>query len=370
MRIQTEVQYAALSNLYLDVRSPRLGHWGNPDLSQEEVLDIMRDWALPELAASYLDSGGFWTHEALLVTEEELGGEHRLVVIDGNRRLAALIYLDRAFKGEAVSKKWSLLVENREVPQDLFTKIPYIRVDSRQAIEGFLGFHHRPTGTKSWDLMERGQYIAKLIDERNLSYEKVAGLIGNMASTVRHHYIFQRILLQMEENIEDFSLPQTNGHFYTMYHALRKPSVQKYLGIDMFADEHAAQHPVPKARLEALSNFALWLFGSKDANKDPLFTASSNLDDFDRILENAEAVEYLENSEHPRLDFASIVAFDETEITQLFIEARHYIAISLTRIHHYKDSSEVQDAVEQLATDIRELLNQFPSSRAELLNKD
>ena len=38
--------------------------------SQEEVLDLMRDWVLEELAISYLESG-FWTHEALLVVEED-----------------------------------------------------------------------------------------------------------------------------------------------------------------------------------------------------------------------------------------------------------------------------------------------------------
>ena len=50
----------------------------------------MRNWVLDELAGSYLENG-FWQHEALLVVKEELCGKERLVVVEGNRRLAALI---------------------------------------------------------------------------------------------------------------------------------------------------------------------------------------------------------------------------------------------------------------------------------------
>ena len=106
MAIAEELKYAKLDELYLDPKNPRLGrHHVNVRLSQEEVLDLMRDWVLDELAVSYLESG-FWTHEALLVTREELDGESRFVVVEGNRRLAALKYLHAAVK-----KKMSRLNE-------------------------------------------------------------------------------------------------------------------------------------------------------------------------------------------------------------------------------------------------------------------
>ena len=40
----------------------------------------MRGWVLDELAVSYLESG-FWTHEALLVVQEELEGEPHLLLL-------------------------------------------------------------------------------------------------------------------------------------------------------------------------------------------------------------------------------------------------------------------------------------------------
>ena len=135
MGISTELQYATLDDLYLDAKNPRLGrHQASTNLSQDEVLDMMSDWVLDELAVSYLESE-FWTHEALLVTEENLEGEQRLVV-EGNRRLAALKYLRRAVYGENVPMKWRYIVKDVDVSDErinkLFPKIPYIHLGSRQ----------------------------------------------------------------------------------------------------------------------------------------------------------------------------------------------------------------------------------------------
>src|SRR5438445_13799209 len=86
MAIDTQIRYAALGDLYLDAKNPRLGRQNtSKDLTQEQVLDLMKDWALDELATSFLESG-YWPQEALITLRE--GG--RLVVVEGNRRLAAL----------------------------------------------------------------------------------------------------------------------------------------------------------------------------------------------------------------------------------------------------------------------------------------
>ena len=369
MGISTELQYATLDDLYLDGKNPRLGrHHVNGNLSQEEVLEMMRDWVLDELAISYLESG-FWTHEALLVVEEELDGESRRVVVEGNRRLAALMYLRRAVNGEEVPKKWSLLVENvnREFLEKLFNAIPYIQVGSRQEIEVFLGFHH-VAGIKQWPPEQKARYIAKLIDKRGMSYEEVTRKIGSYTSAVRHQYISYRLLLQMEDSLEDFSVEDAERQFIVMYLALRTYGVQKYLNIDAFVDPQVARTPVPKTHLDALANFALWLFGNQ--KQPPIFTDSRRVDDFSTILESREAVEYLENNKKPNFNNAlQLAGGDELETIRLINEAVSNIAFSLRHGHRYKDSQKMQDAVKRLSIDFQELLNQFPNLRAEFLLK-
>lgn len=370
MGISTELQYAKLDELYLDPKNPRLGrHQMNVNLSQEEILEMMDAWVLDELAISYLESG-FWTHEALLVVKEELDGEKRLIVVEGNRRLAALIYLHQAINGEEVSKKWNLFIKNKKVPEKLFNQIPYILIDSRLEVESFLGFHHDATGIKQWVPEQKAQYIAKLIDERGMKYEEVMRKIGSKASsTIRQYYISYRLLLQMETCLTDFSIEDAESRFSVLYLSLRVLPVQKYLGINIFADPQVAQIPVPKTHLNALSNFARWLFGTEQ--QPPLFTDSRYLDDFGTILEHPEAVQYLENSKKPNFDYAfQLAQGDESEIIGLINGAGDNIAIALGRIHRYKDSPEMQRAVRRLAIDCKELLSRSPSFHEEFLGND
>src|SRR6266446_1148291 len=93
---------ANLDELYLDPRNPRLGRRNiEKNLSQDEVLELMKDWELEELAVSFLESG-FWPQEPLVAIEEKIDKQQGLVVVEGNRRLAALRLLMDARAGKPV----------------------------------------------------------------------------------------------------------------------------------------------------------------------------------------------------------------------------------------------------------------------------
>ena len=371
MAISTELKYAALDDLYLDAKNPRLGRqYTNANLSQENVLDLMSDWKLDELAVSYLESG-FWTHEALLVVKETLYGHPRLVVVEGNRRLAALRYLYAALHGEQISgrrlsRKWNSLVANRDVPKELFDRIPYIRIDSREENSAFLGFRH-VTGIKQWSPEEKAQYISRLIDD-GMSYEEVMIKIGSTIPTVRAHYISYQLLLQME-TLPDFSPQYVEGRFSVMYLTLRKSGVQKYLQIDIEADPETAKRPIPEDHKKNLANFALWLFGND--KQLPLFEDSRQAENFNTILKSPEAVRYLEDNKKPNLNHAfQLAGGGELETARLIYEAANSIALSLSHVHHHKDSQKIQLAVGKLSADFKVLLNQFPKLKEKFLKDD
>ena len=376
MAISKELKYAKLDELYLDAKNPRLGrHDSEGDLSQEDILGLMHSWVLDELAVSYLDSG-FWTHEALLVVEEILYGQPHLVVVEGNRRLAALRYLYAALHGEQVagkrlSKKWSSLVEDGDVPAELFNQIPYIRVDSREDVESFLGFRH-VTGIKQWRTEQKAQYIAKLI-EQGMRYEQVMRKIGSKTPTVQRHYISYQLLLQMENSLEDFSFADARGRFSVMSLSLRTQGVQTYLDIDILADEQAAKTPVPKTHLDALADFALWLFGNRNGpeKRSPLFTDSRRVNDFGTILEDSVAVKYLKEDTNPDFEYAfQLAGGDKSNIVQRLTEAANNVELVLSRVQHYKDSEDIQKEIKRLGIDVETLLNVFPSIRQELQERE
>ena len=215
MTIKDKIEYLKLDELKLDAQNPRLGREvirKHPD--QDAVLEQMLDWSLDELAVSFIDSG-YWPHEAMLVVKEK--GEN--VVVEGNRRLAALMLLKRAKEGKPQSAKWADAIKGRRIKDRLFDDVPVIFADSRDDIASFLGFRH-VTGIKEWRPAEKAEFIAKLIENQRLSYEDVRRRIGSKTPTVRQNYIAYRMLLQME-NVEDLDVEQVEERFSVLYLSLR-----------------------------------------------------------------------------------------------------------------------------------------------------
>jgi hypothetical protein len=360
------IQYASIDELQLDPTNPRLGRRvASPTLTQPKVLDAMRDWTLEELAESFLASG-FWPQEALIVVREKLYGREHLVVVEGNRRLAALKYLRMASENRVEMKHWVDLIGNRSVPKGLFDEIPYILIQDRDEISSYLGFRH-VTGIKEWNPAEKAEYIAKLIEDSQLTYEDVRRKIGSKTPTVRQHYIAYRLLLQMEQQ-EDVSIEAVEQKFSVLYLSLRTQGVQSYLHIDIQAPPDKAKHPVPGAHLKSLVNFSRWLFG--DDKHAPLFTDSRNIDSFGAILESEPAVEYLERTAEPRFELAYRKAgVGENDVIDLVAGASDNIQLALTEAHLFRKSPRLQKAVQRLGSDTGALLNIFPSVKADVLKE-
>ncbi len=355
-----KIEYAELEELHLDAQNPRLGRGRvKKGLSQDDVLSIMQDWTLEELATSFCESG-FWPQEALIVVREKLGKADALVVVEGNRRLAALKLIARAVAGEGTSKTWSQVIEG--VPpkrlRGLREKIPYMLMPDRQSVKSYLGFRH-VTGIKEWNPAEKAQFIAGLIEQDQLTYDEVRKRIGSKLPTVRQNYISYKLLLQMEQHEEDFDVEKVEERFSVLYLSLRTEGAQTYLNIDIAADPKAARRPVPPDHLKQLAKFARWLFG--DEKREPLFTDSRKVDEFGRILSSTSAVEYLERTEKPSFDVARRMAgVAETEVATHIETAADEAEEALRAAHHHKNSRRIADATRRLGSDAVGLARLFP----------
>jgi hypothetical protein len=355
--MNTEIQYASIAELNLDPLNPRLGRENTGiDVSQEKVLSLMQDWTLEELAVSFVENG-FWLQEALIVVKEKIYGSLSKVVVEGNRRLAALRLLALAVAGKSISRKWDEIIADRAIPPTLFERIPYLVAASRDEVDAFLGFRH-VTGIKEWRPAEKAEFIAKLIEKRGLSYDDVRKKIGSKTPTVRQHYISYKLLIQMEDR-EDIALEKVEKKFSVLYLSLRTEGVQKYLQLDIQADPAKAKTPVPPSRLKALAHFAQWLFGDK--NNPPLFTDSRYVDKLGKALESKKAVEYLERTSSPNFEYALRVAgADEPELVDLLESAADNIELALGRLHQHADSKKVQSAVTRVLLDADQLRRVIP----------
>jgi len=356
-----EIKFATIEELLLDPLNPRLGrHNRGDEVAQERVRELVDKWSLEELAVSFLESG-FWPQEAVVVVLETHYGAQRKIVVEGNRRIAAIMKLrDLADGTLRPSGEWAKILASAEPGQvDALCKdIPYIELASRKDVQAYLGFRH-VSGIKEWRPAEKAEFIAALIEGEGLGYETVRRRIGSKADAVRRHYITFSMLRQMEQ-LEDIYLEKVEEKFSVLYLSLRTKGSQRYLAIDIHADPAKAREPVLSENFQKLVNYAKWLFG--DRSSEPLFTDSRMVDRFGKILESPKGIEYLERTKRPVFEVAYRKAGgDETEVAEHLETAADELELALSTVHHHTASKRVAEAAQRLLTDVEALRKHFPT---------
>src|SRR6185295_1434269 len=179
-------------DLYLDPNNPRLA---GKHLSLEEQPEILRvlwqERAVNELVAS-IASNGYWQHEVLFATREA----GKIVVIEGNRRLAAVKLLtDENIRAKVkASGVPSLSAEAKK----RLKKLPVI-VCSRRDVWDYIGFKH-VNGPQNWDSIAKAQYIARVHNDYGISLNEIASTIGDQNNTVKRLYRGLMVLEQAEKS--------------------------------------------------------------------------------------------------------------------------------------------------------------------------
>ena len=354
-----EIQYAKLEDIALDPLNPRLGREAHVEqLDQTEVEKMMWDWSLEELATSFLENG-FWAHEAVICIQPDVDVDQSLLVVEGNRRIAALKRLKSVVSGDEKSKKWLNLVEEEEkISDELFDKVPYIRVDTRDDVDDFLGFRH-VTGIKEWAPAEKAQFISKLIEKYELSYRQVMRKIGSKTPTVQRNYISYCLFIEMEE-VEDIDTWYVEDKFSVLFLSLREKNIQRFLGIeDKFGVEPADVKPLlSEDNVPRVVEFARWLFGNDTS--DPVVTDSRFVNRFARVLASEEGLNYLRSVKRPSLQKAFVIAGgDQEEFFELISTATFNVEEALSSAHHFKGDESIAKMVERLNSNVRQLIKTF-----------
>lgn len=352
--MEETIEYAALETLFLDSRNPRLGlPPQEQQLSQEEVYRLMCDWSLEELATSFLENG-FWSHEPVICCEEALNGKVCLIVIEGNRRIATLQRLRRALRGSEASARWKKIIELKPPPDSLFEKIPFIRVSRREDVDAFLGYRH-VTGIKQWPPTQKAKFIARLIDDRKLSYTEVMRKIGSKTAIVERNYISYCILRQMDET-EGIDSSAIHERFSVLFLSLRSSTVQRFLGVDVkFNGDPSTVHPpIDSDHIQHLQKYALWLFGTQKTA--PIVTDSREMDKFAQVLSSDDALQYLKTARIPSLERAfTIAGGDLEEVTDLVRTANIKLEEALSTIHFYKSDKNLRRLSSRLIDNARQI---------------
>ncbi len=172
-----------LKSLWFDERNPRLPIRLQGETDENKIIDYMVKYGnIVELMLSIAEMG-YSDAEPLLVVREADG---RYIVVEGNRRLAALKLLNNPgltkIRQQAIK---NVILEAKFKPE----VIPCILYANKEDVLDYLGYRHI-TGVKDWGALEKARYLDQLykihIQNTQLDkiYQKLAKIIGSRTDYV------------------------------------------------------------------------------------------------------------------------------------------------------------------------------------------
>jgi hypothetical protein len=170
-----------VGELNLDPKNPRLTGEIYSVADQEKILKrLWNEFNVSEITDSIYASEQFWSHEPLIAALED----GKLIVIEGNRRLAAVQLL--------LSTQLQKKIGATGVPQisaklaKSLAMLPVIK-KPRNAVWDFIGFKH-VNGPQEWDSIAKAEYVARVHEDYDVPLPEIAQAIGDRNATVVRLY--------------------------------------------------------------------------------------------------------------------------------------------------------------------------------------
>ena len=149
----------SVARLFLDERNPRLGR-ETSGRTQQEIIQYLFDHDKALDVARSIATHGYFENEPLLAIFEN----HHGVVVEGNRRLAALKALKTPdLLTGSVGKQVKLLAKKADL--DALSTIPVTVAPDRRATDRLLSVRHIGTPVLAWQAENRASFILSKLDE-------------------------------------------------------------------------------------------------------------------------------------------------------------------------------------------------------------
>jgi hypothetical protein len=307
------VEWYDESELLLDDRNPRF--YGDEGATDQRSLltTLWREFAVDEIALS-IAANGYFRYEPLFAANED----GRLVVVEGNRRLAAVRLLRDAELRRTVGA--TDLPELSDDQIEEIEQLPVI-VTPRDSIWQFVGFKH-VNGAQPWQSFSKAQYIAWVHNEVGVELEDIARQIGDRHATVKRLYRGLMVLEQAEEagEFDREDRYKKRFAFSHLYTGLDFAGFRSFLGLTEARD--FTPRPIPPSKLKPLGELCVWLYGSKSRNLRPVVESQNpHLRNLDETLRSTDGVAALR--QHLPLSISlDISRGDERLFREALIEAK------------------------------------------------
>jgi hypothetical protein len=224
-----------VSSLRLDVNNPRIRHIGKI-LNQNQILKLLLDKEkVYELAKKISEEGYFVGEEPIICIEND-----KKVVLEGNRRIAALKLLQDPKKYLPINKANTLLqnVLRNNIQIDN-CKIKCHIAPNRLLANPIIYERHKGEAVYKWKTGNQYSFVAEMYEKDGLSIDDICDILnetrGNVLRPLKAYHLFSKGKEIVEKegmntiDIEKFDLTNLE-RFYKIEEA------RKFLGIDFDND--------------------------------------------------------------------------------------------------------------------------------------
>jgi len=348
-------EWIKVSQLLLDDKNYRLPEEAR-ERSQQDLLRILdADFELISVGESLADNG-YFVEEPLVAIRLP---KNQFIVIEGNRRLAALKLLtDQSFRKNSIDpENWEKLAKRCKAN---LSEVPVLIYETRDELLRFLGYRHI-AGILKWDPLAKARFIASLVEKkgRTTDFTDVARETGSRGPTIRDNYISYRILLQAKDDFEvDTSRLEKN--FSVFYRSLTNPSIVRFIGLNKDKSTSSLRKPIVPGKAKALEELVGFIHGIN--NTPPVLTDSRQLTMLGEVLDNKQAYAHLRA--HRNLQKAhELTGGEERRFIDNLMQASFYLDESLRDAHRQKENEKAIPWLARCAQSVNEILKHFPKVR-------
>jgi len=299
LTVPGESRTAQLDDLLLDGENPRFGD-GSGKLSQADVLDhIIQKFGITDVISS-LAVNGYFEAEPMVCRE---GPEGKLIVAEGNRRLAACLVLvgdQRASRQPNLASQFrSIWKKHGSPPIDPAPVIVFRGKDSERALLSYLGVRHIASA-KAWDSYAKAAWVSRIVNASGMPLRDVSLMIGDQYQTISRMLQGYNVVKQLEGagqfRPEDSQRKGrgsvTSYPFSWVYTLLGYSAPRKYLGI---SDEgEPGPTPIPEENLSRGGIVMKAMFGDRSTGREGAITDSRDLGQLASAFADEEKISLLE----------------------------------------------------------------------------
>ena len=150
----------SVTSLHLDAKNPRLGR-ETASRAPREIIQYLFDHDKAYEVAESIVRCGYFPNEPLLAVDED--GRH--VVVEGNRRLAALKALAEPGLLEGAQHRQMDRLARRIADPSELARVPVTLAPTRKATDRLIVSRHISTPVKAWRPENRASFILEKLEE-------------------------------------------------------------------------------------------------------------------------------------------------------------------------------------------------------------